>query len=135
MELLSSCDSFFLFVSTLPRHNFITSLFVMSPSRSARFSRLGEENILKDLPPRYSTCYASEPPPYTKAPMMHTSTSKSQPNRKSLHRHKNPHAYEDVPIFENPCPICFFKHYHKLLKQWMCDRKNPTRRSQYKLID
>lgn len=38
--------------------------------------------------------------------------------RKAIHRHKDPQAYAELPIFENPCPICFFDHCNKVLKAW-----------------
>jgi hypothetical protein len=37
--------------------------------------------------------------------------------RKPLHHHKT--SYEDLPIFENPCPLCFFEYCHKVLKIWL----------------
>lgn len=39
--------------------------------------------------------------------------------RKLLHHHKPTNAYADLPIFENPCPLCLFKHCHKVLKLWL----------------
>ncbi|PVI02873.1 hypothetical protein DM02DRAFT_653186 [Periconia macrospinosa] len=59
----------------------------MDASFSAKIRRL---STLKDAPPRYSTCYNCEPPPYTESPVIQTSPSQSKPKRKSLHRHKNP---------------------------------------------
>jgi hypothetical protein len=49
--------------------------------------------------------------------------------RKSLHHHKTPDVYADLPIFENPCPLCFFKHCRKVLKSWIDDRQNLSRLS------
>ncbi|KAG9187539.1 hypothetical protein G6011_05410 [Alternaria panax] len=51
-------------------------------------------------------------PLYRRAPSIAHSSSANSP-RKTLHHHKDAKAYADLPIFENPCPLCFFEHYHK----------------------
>ena len=60
-------------------------------------------------------------------------TSRAKPNsrpaRKPLHNHKTPDAYADLPIFENPCPLCFFDHCRKVLRSWIVDRRNLTQLS------
>lgn len=40
-------------------------------------------------------------------------------SRAAIHHHKDPQAYAELPIFENPCPICFLDHYNKALKAWL----------------
>ncbi|PSN75440.1 hypothetical protein BS50DRAFT_480274 [Corynespora cassiicola Philippines] len=77
------------------------------------------------LPPPYVCCLAcdpQDPPPYSKeAP----STSRKKKSRISIHRHKTPTEYQDLPIFENPCPLCFFKHCRKVLRNWVRKQKKP----------
>lgn len=86
------------------------------------------EHAADEAPPAYSSygsCKPEDPPAYTKRPKAPCSTSKSKSYRKSLHRHKTPNAYQDLPIFENPCPLCFLKHCRKVLKDWIRKQKKP----------
>ena len=55
--------------------------------------------------------------------------------RKALHHHKDPKAYADLPIFENPCPLCFFEHCHTVLRTWIKRRSTLSRLSRSKSID
>ncbi|KAF2732006.1 hypothetical protein EJ04DRAFT_497704 [Polyplosphaeria fusca] len=101
-----------------------------------------------DSPPSYYiSCFDSRkvsdlhlqaPPPYSKKsfdcpyPVKPKRTKKSK--RKSLHRHKKGSNYEELPIFENPCPLCFLsyfrrkcsvKHFRISLKPWTHKQKKP----------
>jgi len=51
--------------------------------------------------------------------------SKCRSIRKAMHNHKNPYARQNIPIFENSCPLCFFKHCRKILKNWLRKQKKP----------
>lgn len=52
-------------------------------------------------------------------------TSKRRRLRRALHHHKTPNAYQDAPLLETPCPLCFFKRCRKVLRQWMHKQKKP----------
>ncbi|KAE8855066.1 hypothetical protein PTNB29_09317 [Pyrenophora teres f. teres] len=55
---------------------------------------------------RTSTSYsfASDKASYRKS-LLRKSIFTSKPPHKSLHHHKDPQAYAELPIFENPCPL------------------------------
>ena len=55
---------------------------------------------------------------------------KVKPTRQPLHHHKTPDVYAELPIFENPCPLCFFKHCRRVLRSWIDDRQNLSQLSQ-----
>ncbi|KAF2181101.1 hypothetical protein K469DRAFT_590288 [Zopfia rhizophila CBS 207.26] len=80
-------------------------------------------------PPSYSSCVScpkpQDPPPYTKRPVTSTLSLKLKSSSKSLHRHKSPSTYEDLPIFENPCPFCFLKYCRQTLNNWIRKQKKP----------
>lgn len=57
--------------------------------------------------------------PYYRKSLCSSSTLYLQPARKRLHHHKDPQVYADLPIFENPCPLCFLKYCRKALKNWL----------------
>lgn len=83
------------------------------------------EESTDEAPPAYSNCKDHVPPPYTKTPHSSTRSLHLKSSRKTLHRHKTPDAYKDVPIFENPCPLCFFKHCRKVLRTWVRKQRKP----------
>ena len=56
---------------------------------------------------------------FNRKSLFRTSTCTPKPLRKSLHHHKDPQNYAELPIFENPCPLCVFKHWSKVLKLWL----------------
>lgn len=83
---------------------------------------------IEPCPPPYSSCCADQfedPPPYSaKCSSKSKHSSKLKHVRKSLHRHKYPGIYDDLPIFENPCPICQLKYYKKAFVNWIRKYRN-----------
>ncbi|KAF1938951.1 hypothetical protein EJ02DRAFT_514203 [Clathrospora elynae] len=60
-----------------------------------------------------SVSFKSESPPSYRTSLFRPSSSELKSPRKPLHHHKTPDVYADLPIFENPCPLCFFEHCQK----------------------
>ncbi|KAF2494545.1 hypothetical protein BU16DRAFT_42569 [Lophium mytilinum] len=66
-----------------------------------------------------------DPPPYSKKPV--SLKAKSPPKKlsksKSIHHHKN--STKDVPILQNPCPLCFFEYLRSALSSWVKSQRKP----------
>jgi hypothetical protein len=45
------------------------------------------------------------------------------PKSKFVHHHKT--IPEDVPIFQNPCPLCFLKYLRSALNAWVKSQRKP----------
>ena len=81
---------------------------------------------LDSPPPSYSSCVPCKPQDPPRYARKRPSTSlKTKSSRKSLHHHKDATVYEELPIFENPCPICFYKHCQKVLANWIRKSSKP----------
>jgi hypothetical protein len=93
------------------------------------------EGRLDEELPSYASCVECKPPPYSRQTSGASShlKPKARRSRRSIHRHKTPDAYKDLPIFENPCPLCLFKHCGKVLKDWVRDRRNHSQPSRCRL--
>ncbi|OCK76212.1 hypothetical protein K432DRAFT_306842 [Lepidopterella palustris CBS 459.81] len=83
-----------------------------------------------DLPQYSSTRLPrpKDPPPYSEKPLLfkstHESQTKSRSRLKSIHYHK-PGAPQDLPIFENPCPLCFLQYLGNALRAWVKKQRKP----------
>jgi hypothetical protein len=96
--------------------------------------RLDSQNEKQELLPKYIFCTeCKEIGVQERFPVLgqttedpcNSPTSKRRRLRRALHHHKTPHAYEDAPFLETPCPLCFFKQCRKVLRQWMRKQKKP----------
>lgn len=83
------------------------------------------------LLPTYVVCadckevHVSEKHPALDHPKLPAPSSRRRRLRRALHHHKTPNAYQATPIFENPCPLCFFKRFRKVLRKWIRKQKKP----------
>jgi hypothetical protein len=64
---------------------------------------------LKEKPSTQTSCVALPPRP----------RRKKFRRIRSVHRHKTPNAYHDLPIFENPCTFCHLKYCRKVVVNWV----------------
>lgn len=56
---------------------------------------------------------------------VHAPTTKRRKLRRALHHHKTSNAYQNAPVLENPCPLCFFRQCRKVLRKWLRKQKKP----------
>ncbi|KAF2802253.1 uncharacterized protein BDZ99DRAFT_469028 [Mytilinidion resinicola] len=66
-----------------------------------------------------------DPPPYSKKPsaLKPKSQPKTVSKSKPIHHHKR--STKDVPIFQNPCPLCFFEYLRNALNSWVKSQRKP----------
>lgn len=68
---------------------------------------------------------SGEHPAFRKDHKLPAPTSPCRKLRQALHHHKNPIAYRDAPLLEDPCPLCFFRRCRQLLRTWIRKQKKP----------